>query len=38
MRKMVSVPSLAVKKLAHYLALFSEMKGKAFSVDRSNFY
>jgi integrase len=38
MRKMVSVPPLAVKKLARYLAQYPEMKGKAFSVDRSNFF
>lgn len=38
MRKMVPVPLQAVKKLAHYLVLFPEMKGKAFSVDRSKFF
>ena len=38
MRKMVSIPPLAVKKLTRYLALYPEMKGKAFSVDRSNFF
>lgn len=38
MRKMVPVPLPAVKKLARYLAQYPEMKGKAFSVDRSNFF
>jgi len=38
MRKMVPVPLQAVKKLSRYLAQFPEMKGKAFSVDRSNFF
>lgn len=38
MRKMVPVPLPAVNKLARYLALYPEMKGKAFSVDRSNFF
>jgi len=38
MRKMVSVPLPAVKKLARYLALYPEMKGKAFSIDRSIFF
>jgi integrase len=38
MRKMVSVPLQAVKKLARYLALYPEMKGKAFSINRSNFF
>ena len=38
MRKMVSVPLQAVSKLARYLARYPEMKGKAFSVDRSNFF
>jgi molybdate transport system regulatory protein len=38
MRKMVPIPPLAIKKLARYLAQYPEMKGKAFSVDRSNFY
>ncbi len=38
MRKMVPVPLQAVKKLARYLAQYPEMKGKAFSVDRSNFF
>ncbi len=38
MRKMVSIPPLAVKKLARYLAQYPEMKGKAFAVDRSNFF
>ncbi len=38
MRKMVSVPPQAVKKLAHYLAQYPEMKGKAFAVNRSNFF
>ena len=38
MRKMVSIPPLAVKKLAHYLAQYPEMKGKAFAVNRSNFF
>jgi len=38
MRKMVSVPPQAVKKLARYLVQYPEMKGKAFSVDRSNFF
>jgi len=38
MRKMVSVPPQAVNKLARYLAQYPEMKGKAFSVNRSNFF
>ncbi len=38
MRKMVPVPLPAVKKLARYLAQYPEMKGKAFSIDRSNFF
>lgn len=38
MRKMVPVPLKAVKRLAHYLTQYPEMKGKAFSVDRSNFF
>jgi len=38
LRKMVSVPMQAVKKLAHYLAQYPEMKGKAFSINRSNFF
>ena len=38
MRKMVSVPLQAVNKLARYLARYPEMKGKAFSVNRSNFF
>jgi site-specific recombinase XerD len=38
MRKMVSVPLQAVKKLARYLSQYPEMKGKAFSIDRSNFF
>jgi integrase len=38
MRKMVSVPPQVVKKLARYLARYPEMKGKAFSIDRSNFF
>jgi integrase len=38
MRKMVSVPMPAVNKLARYLALYPEMKGKAFSINRSNFF
>jgi molybdate transport system regulatory protein len=38
MRKMVSVPLQAVKKLARYLAQYPEMKGKAFSINRSNFF
>ena len=38
MRKMVSVPLPAVKKLARYLALYPEMKGRAFSINRSNFF
>ena len=38
MRKMVSIPPLAVNKLARYLAQYPEMKGKAFSVDRSIFF
>lgn len=38
MRKMVPVPPQAVNKLAHYLTQYPEMKGKAFSVDRSNFF
>jgi len=38
MRKMVSVPLQAVNKLARYLAQYPEMKGKAFSVNRSNFF
>jgi molybdate transport system regulatory protein len=38
MRKMVSVPQQAVNKLARYLAQYPEMKGKAFAVNRSNFF
>ena len=38
MRKMVPVPLQAVNQLARYLAQFPEMKGKAFSVDRSNLF
>ena len=38
MRKMVPVPLRAVNILARYLAQYPEMKGKAFSVDRSNFF
>jgi hypothetical protein len=38
MRKMVPVPLQAVNKLARYLALYPEMKGKAVSVDRSNLF
>lgn len=38
MRKMVSVPPQVVKKLARYLAQYPEMKGKTFSIDRSNFF
>lgn len=38
MRKMVSVPPQVVKKLARYLSQYPEMKGRAFSVDRSNFF
>lgn len=38
MRKMVPVPLQAVKKLARYLAQYPEMKGKALSIDRSNFF
>lgn len=37
-RKMVPVPLQAVKKLARYLAQYPEMKGKALSIDRSNFF
>lgn len=38
MRKTVSVPQQAVNKLARYLAQYPEMKGKAFAVNRSNFF
>lgn len=38
MRKMVSVPPQVVKKLARYLSQYPEMKGKAFSINRSNFF
>jgi site-specific recombinase XerD len=38
MRKMVSVPLQAVNELARYLAQYPEMKGKALSVNRSNFF
>ncbi|MCJ7525967.1 MAG: site-specific integrase [Candidatus Aminicenantes bacterium] len=38
MRKMIPVPLQAVTKLARYLARYPEMKGKAFSIDRSNFF
>jgi len=38
MRKTVSVPLQAVNELARYLAQYPEMKGKAFTVNRSNFF
>ena len=37
-RKIVSVPLAVVNELARYLAQYPEMKGKAFSVNRSNFF
>ena len=37
-RKIVSVPLAAVNELARYLAQYPGMKGKAFAVNRSNFF
>lgn len=37
-RKIVAVPLQSVNELARYLTQYPEMKGKAFDVNRSNFF